>query len=525
MRDDTTRRTEPQAAGSASSGGRPAALRRLLGDIETFSARLLAMPLRPYQAEIARSVLRAIEDGGGRQLTVMLPRQSGKNELSAHLEAYLLTRRQRRGGSIVKCAPTYRPQVLVSVARLLRTLDNPLTGGQWRRRDGHIVVLGRASIAFYSAEPGAHVVGGTASLLLECDEAQDVLPDKWEKDFRPMAATANAASVLYGTPWTDDTLLARQVALNREAEARDGVRRHFQVDWSAVADANPAYGRHVEGEIARLGEHHPIVRTQYLLRTVAGGGRFLDAGQLGLLLGEHPPEDAPSARRAGPGAYVAGLDVAGEDEEDPSGEAVRVNPRRDSTVLTIAYAAQTRIGERVLEPRFEIVHQYAWRGDRHRELYPRILALVSERWRCRSVVVDATGVGGGLAAFLGAALGPAIVRPFRYTAASKSQLAYDFLSAVNAGRLKLYAEAGECPKETGAPILLTDPAANDLRRELLRQCEAAEYAMRAGQVMSFFVPEHRGHDDLLNAAALLVQAQPVGSVRTATGRRQSRSDR
>jgi hypothetical protein len=32
-------------------------------------------------------------------------------------------------------------------------------------------------------------------------------------------------------------------------------------------------------------------------------------------------------------------------------------------------------------------------------------------------VVDATGVGGGLAAFLGAALGPARVRPYHYTAA------------------------------------------------------------------------------------------------------------
>jgi hypothetical protein len=35
------------------------------------------------------------------------------------------------------------------------------------------------------------------------------------------------------------------------------------------------------------------------------------------------------------------------------------------------------------------------------------------------------------------------------------------------------------------------------------------------------VPEHRGHDDLLNAAALVVQAVPLGAVRTATGRRRA----
>ena len=199
--------------------------------------------------------------------------------------------------------------------------------------------------------------------------------------------------------------------------------------------------------------------------------------------------------------------MAGEDEEDPAGASVRVNPRRDSTVLTIAYATRARVEERVLEPSFEVVRQYAWRGDRHRELYPRVLALVDGHWHCRSVVVDATGVGGGLAAFLGAALGPGRVLPFRYTAASKSQLGYDFLAAVNGGRFTLYAESA-------------DPGANDLRRELLRQCERAEYAMRANQVMRFFVPDRRGHDDLLNAAALVVQAQPLGRLRTAAGRRQ-----
>jgi hypothetical protein len=187
---------------AARRGTRTAWMREALADIEAFSSTVLEMPLRPYQAEVARAVLAAIDAGRGDTLTVLMPRQSGKNQLSAHLEAYLLTRRERRGGSMVKCAPTYRPQVLVSIDRLLRALDNRLTHGQAHRRDGHVVELGKARIAFYSAEPGANVVGATASLLLECDEAQDVHPDKWEKDFRPMGATANATSVLYGTPWT-----------------------------------------------------------------------------------------------------------------------------------------------------------------------------------------------------------------------------------------------------------------------------------------------------------------------------------
>jgi hypothetical protein len=193
---------DPVGQAPRRSARQRAGLRRALGDVEAFGAAVLGMPLRPYQAEVARAVMASIADERGDGLTVLMPRQSGKNQLSAHLEAYLLTRCQRRGGSLVKFAPTYRPQVLVSISRLLKALDNPLTAERWRRRDGHIVEVGRASIAFYSAEPGANVVGGTATLLLECDEAQDVLPDKWEKDFRPMGATANATSVLYGTPWT-----------------------------------------------------------------------------------------------------------------------------------------------------------------------------------------------------------------------------------------------------------------------------------------------------------------------------------
>ncbi|MCC6175893.1 MAG: hypothetical protein IT305_11360 [Chloroflexi bacterium] len=496
----------------ARATARAAGLRRALADVGSFGATILGMPLRPYQETVARAVQASVAGRQGLTFTVLMPRRAGKNQVSAHLEAFLLTVYQQVGGSLVKCAPTFSPQLHTSMARLARALDNPLTCGVWRRRNGYSVEVGRASIAFHSAEPSANVVGGTASLLLECDEAQDVQPDKWDRDFRPMGATSNATAVLYGTPWTDDTLLARQIVVNREAEARDGVRRHFQVDWTEVARANPEYGRYVRAEIDRLGEHHPIVRTQYLLRTVAGGGRFLDPDQIGLLRGSHPPQDGPSPGPWGPGGYVAGIDVAGEDEENPDGESVRVNPRRDSTVLTIAYAEDAPVADLVVEPRFQVVRQYAWRGDRHRDLYPRILTLVKERWRCRGVVVDATGVGGGLAAFLGAALGAGVVTPYRYTAASKSALAYDFLAVVNGGRFKLYAESA-------------DAEANLLRRELLAQCEAAEYAMRANQVMSFFVPERRGHDDLLNAAALVVQARPLGRLRSASGHRQNGTDR
>ena len=83
--------------------------------------------------------------------------------------------------------------------------------------------------------------------------------------------------------------MARQVARNLELEQRDGVRRHFEVGWETVAEAVPAYGRHVEGEIARLGASHPIVRTQYLLQPLGRADRLLSAEHLRRLMGEQQP--------------------------------------------------------------------------------------------------------------------------------------------------------------------------------------------------------------------------------------------
>jgi hypothetical protein len=147
---------------------------------------------------------------------------------------------------------------------------------------------------------------------------------------------------------------------------------------------------------------------------------------------------------------------------------------------------------------------------------PTILEPVTSHWPCRAVVVDATGVGGGLAAFLGAALGPHVVTPFVYTAASKAKLAYDFLAAINAGRLKVHQPPlHPTPRDAhNSPPIGPNRSLVD---ELLRQCAAAEYALRAHQTMAFFVPDARGHDDLLNALALLTQAAPLGRLRTAAG--------
>lgn len=156
----------------------------------------------------------------------------------------------------------------------------------------------------------------------------------------------------------------------------------------------------------------------------------------------------------------------------------------------------------MLEPRLKVVEHYYWTGRKHRDQYVQMVDLLRNVWDCRKVVVDATGVGAGVAGFLVSALGRQVVVPFVFSAPSKSRLAYDFLGAVNAGRFKLY-------REDGSPE----------SREFWLQAEQARYTVGANQAMDFYVPPERGHDDFLMSAALAVQAAGMAAVRRATGRR------
>ena len=177
-----------------------------------------------------------------------------------------------------------------------------------------------------SAGPTADVGGPTAGRLVEVDEAQDVDVEKFDRDFRPMAASTDAPVVYYGTPWGPRSLLEQAKAAHRTAERAGGPRRHFRYDGDRIAQHVPAYGRYVEAERQRLGERHPLFRTQYLLEVVDDADRLLDGAALAQLEGGHDRLRGPR----GGERYVAGLDLAG-----PPG-AGGAGGDRDWTVLTLA---------------------------------------------------------------------------------------------------------------------------------------------------------------------------------------------
>ena len=137
----------------------------------------------------------SIAKGSGLTFSVEIARQGGKNELSAHLEVLLLTLYMARGGSIVKCSPTFKPQTVISMERLKQRLDDFGFDGIYRSQMGYIVQLGNSKVIFLSAEGSSSVVGHTADILLEIDESQDVGKDKYTKEFRPMGSATNVTTL------------------------------------------------------------------------------------------------------------------------------------------------------------------------------------------------------------------------------------------------------------------------------------------------------------------------------------------
>lgn len=438
--------------------------------------------LRSYQLDTYRSLRYHIEDDPGHTLTVMFPRQAGKNEISARLVSGLLFAKSIEGGSIVVCAPSFRPQASLSLARTVAYLRqyarrySPAV-----RRDGQAIHYGNAHAVFLSASPSANVAGHTASLLLIADEAQDIDPDWFNRQFMPMTSSSGASTILFGTPWSGNSLLEDVIEANRRHDAglsgapRDVSlhSRHHEFRWPQVAIYNPAYGRFVEQERDRLGPGHPIFRSQYELEPAAGAARLLSPGNLEAIAADFPAlaEPAPGER------YVAGLDLAGEKEGG------------DSTVLTIARCARGGV---------EVVFVQAWTAVPF-ETQLTAVATLARHWRLERLLCDATGLGAALVAHLRRELGRIVV-PLTFTHAEKSSLGFALQAAAETHRLSI-------PRSGSAGI-------ERLWREL-RLCKLE----LAGTFQIGWEAPPGEHDDCVASLALCLRAaEGAGVERKALGR-------
>ena len=466
-------------------------VRQLMGDVLLFIEHASGLKLRRYQEQVARAIIDSVIHARGESIIVIFPRQSGKNELQAQIETYLLTLYCSMDVEMVKVSPTWKPQTLNAMRRLERVLErNVLVQGWWSKSSGYIFQLGQAVIFFLSGEPTTSVVGATANLLLQCDEAQDVQISKWDKDFAPMAASTNATRVFWGTAWTSRTLLARELRAAQDKEAQDGKKRVFVLTADDVKAEVPAYGKFVDEQVTKLGRNHPLIRTQYFSEMIDAEGGMFGARRRALMQGGHEKQEKPDPDSI----YALLLDVAGEDENAGEELASLKNPGRDSTALTVIQADLSSLeDELIAAPTYRVVNRYEWIGDSHTDLYSQVKAL-AEHWEARYLVVDSTGVGAGLTSFLDAAL-PGLVVPFVFSPKSKSDLGWNFLAVIETGRYKEYLNTA-CP----------------LQREFWIQVDSCQHLVLEGpgKMLRWGVPDGTRdpatgllvHDDLLISAAM-----------------------
>ena len=94
----------------------------------------------------------------------------------------------------------------------------------------------------------------------------------------------------------------------------------------------------------------------------------------------------------------------------------------------------------IAAPSYRVVARHGWQNVKHASLYGQLRGVI-DHWQAQWIVVDATGIGAGLASFLGNAYGERVT-PFLFTAKSKAEAGFGLLACIETGRLKDHVQAG-----------------------------------------------------------------------------------
>lgn len=480
------------------------AAKAILKEIPLFSRHVLKMPLRHYQIAPLQRVIDSILTGAGDEILIIFPRQAGKNEALAHLLAYLLNLFQRSGGTIVYGA--IGDGLGRGQQRLKDRLDNP-----WNRKKHHDAskptrtCLGHACVAFLSSHPGAYSRGETANILLVIDELQDQDQHHLDQVFQPMRAATNATATYLGTvKYTHDALWRKKNELE-QLQAADGRQRVFLVGPDIVAAENPAYGRFLANQEAKLGANHPIIRSEYYLEPLDSDGGLFPTARQQLARGSHPRQRIPQ-----PGAiYIATIDYGGIDESATNAIAALNSPGRDYTICYIHEIIPSEM------PAFLTRDILANHGSPHFQSAPgspslaqRLISYLTT-WQPIAIISDATGIGAGITDYLAAHI-PYPVIPFTFTPKSKAALGSHYITLLETSRIHHFTE----PPNAG---ILTD------ENHFFAQMAACAYELPANgnfdtHLRWYVPPTHTTrtpsgviptHDDRLIAHTLIAHADQL----------------
>jgi len=124
-------------------------------------------------------------------------------------------------------------------------------------------------------------------------------------------------------------------------------------------------------------------------------------------------------------------------------------------------------------PLYRVVARFSWQAVSHADLYQALRSL-RDHWQARYFIIDATGLGAGLASFLSKTWTPSecLVIPFIFTPHSKSDLGWSFLSLIETHRFQDY----------------TPSDSDEAYKAFWRQLPAVAHIPRPDQLLSWGVP-------------------------------------
>ncbi len=348
-------------------------INNLLKDI-TWVTRVSGLRLRPYQVDVAKAIAEFVIKRLGLSIVVIFPRQSGKNELQAQIETYLMVIFSTLNAEMVKVSPTWKPQSLNAMRRLERVLSrNLITIRQLEERIRlHLPLQHRPHVLLFR-QPRSQHRGRHRFNLARSRRSPGRDHHQVRQRHRTDGGQHQRNPRILGHRLDQPHALARELRAARKAQQKDGVRRVFVLDAEDVAEHVPDYGIFVKAQVDRLGRMHPMIRTQYYSEEIDAEGSFFTPRRLALMQGTQQRSRTPQPGKL----YALLLDVAGEDESDTSTVvkllAGPTNPARDSTALTIIEIDLSTLADPIVRaPTYRVVDRHAWLGVKHSTIYPQI---------------------------------------------------------------------------------------------------------------------------------------------------------
>lgn len=209
----------------------------VLRSFSKFVSEGCGIRLYDYQLQPARAILDSIRLKQGLTIVLVFPSMSGKDELLAQLEVYLMRMLNDLKMSIV-VVNSSDSDTLIAVMRLGDRINTNVFTSYYWKMVGMDFVLGEGRTIFYSMEALNVGEPTQANLLLIVNEAQNKYPDEFDQLNETLTSGRKVTRIICGSKYGSQSLLSREIKRAIHDEQKDGIKRLFKVTEAQARKEN-----------------------------------------------------------------------------------------------------------------------------------------------------------------------------------------------------------------------------------------------------------------------------------------------